>query len=142
MEISKVVVAVDFTSTTDKVVDYGVAMAEKLGANVCFLHVVSDFEGYDMMLVHPSFTVLAADIKEKAEKRIADLVEQYAGSCGKVMIGDAAEKIVEYAKEENADMIIVGTHGAKGLERIILGSTAERVVKKASCPVLTFNPLQ
>jgi nucleotide-binding universal stress UspA family protein len=81
-------------------------------------------------------------MKEKSENRIAKLVETYAGSCGNVEIGDAAEKIVEYAKNEGADMIIVGTHGAKGLERIILGSTAERVIKKASCPVLTFNPLQ
>jgi nucleotide-binding universal stress UspA family protein len=142
MEINKVVVPVDFTSTTDKVVDYAVSVAEKLGAEICFLHVVSDFEGYDMMLVHPSFNVLAADMKEKSENRIAELVETYAGSCGNVEIGDAAEKIVEYAKNEGADMIIVGTHGAKGLERIILGSTAERVIKKASCPVLTFNPLQ
>ncbi len=142
MGISKVVLAVDFTNTTDKVIEYGLGIVEKLGAQVCFLHVVSDFEGYDMMLVHPSFTVLAADMKEKAENRLASLVEDHPGSCGAVEIGDAAEKIVEYSAKEGADMIIIGTHGAKGLERIILGSTAERVIKQASCPVLTFNPLK
>ncbi len=142
MGINKILVPVDFTSTTDKVIDYAVSVAGKLGAKICFLHVVSDFEGYDMMLVHPSFNVMAADMKENSEKRIADLVDTYDGSCGDVLIGDAAEKIIEYAKNEGADLIIVGTHGAKGLERIILGSTAERVVKKASCPVLTFNPLK
>ena len=45
-------------------------------------------------------------------------------------------------EEENANMIIIGTHGVKGLEKILMGSTAEKVVKKATCPVLTFNPFK
>ena len=55
---------------------------------------------------------------------------------------DIAEQIMSYAKNNGCDMIIMGTHGYKGLERIIFGSVADKVVKNACCPVLTINPYQ
>ena len=143
-DIKRVVVPVDFSSTMNKVVDYGVSVADKLGAEILFLHVINDFQGYDMMLVHPSFMSMTKDLEQKAEERMANLVEDHQqrenGVRGHVVIGDAADEIIDYAKLEQADMIIIGTHGAKGLEKILIGSTADRVVKKAPCPVLVFNP--
>lgn len=143
-DIKRVVVPVDFSSNTDKVVDYGVSVADKLGAEVLFFHVINDFQGYDMMLVHPSFIGMTKDLEQKAEERMANLVEGHAqrenGVRGHVVVGDAADEIISYAKLEKADMIIIGTHGVKGLEKILIGSTADRVVKKAPCPVLVFNP--
>jgi nucleotide-binding universal stress UspA family protein len=145
-EIKRVVIPVDFTSTMDKVVEYAASVADKLGARVLFLHVVNDFKGYEMMLVHPSFAMITDDLKAQSEERMAALVEDYqhlkGGASGRVMVGDAAEKIITFAEEENADMIIIATHGIKGLEKMLMGSTAEKVVKKASCPVLTFNPFK
>ncbi|HEB51032.1 MAG TPA: universal stress protein [Desulfobulbus sp.] len=145
-DIKKVVVPVDFSSATDKVAGYATSVADKLGAHVIFFHVVNDFQGYDMLLVHPSFGQMVKELQEKSEARMAALVEDYKhlenGVSGKVVIGDAAEEIVKFAEEEKADMIIIGTHGVKGLERILMGSTAEKVVKKAPCPVLTFNPFK
>ncbi len=145
-EIKKVVVPVDFSSTTDKVVDYGMTVADKLGAEVLFFHAINDFQGYDMMLVHPSFIGMTKDLEKESRERIKALVDDYKdreyGVGGDVAIGDAAEEIIKYAREQNADMIIIGTHGTKGLERILMGSTAERVVKNAPCPVLVFNPFQ
>ncbi|MFP7753065.1 universal stress protein [Thermodesulfobacteriota bacterium B35] len=146
VEIKKVVVPVDFSSTMGKIVDYATSVADKLGAHVIFFHVVNDFQGYDMLLVHPSFAEMSKELKEKSEQRMAGLVEDYkhlkAGVSGKVTVGDAAEEIVNFAEKEKADMIIIGTHGVKGLEKILMGSTAEKVVKKAPCPVLTFNPFK
>ena len=145
-EIKKIVVPVDFSSTTDKVVDYAMTVADKLGAEVLFFHVINDFQGYDMMLVHPSFISMTKELEKESRERIKALVDDYKdreyGVGGDVAIGDAAEKIIKYAREQNADMIIIGTHGTKGLERILMGSTAERVVKNASCPVLVFNPFK
>jgi len=144
VEIKKVVVPVDFSSNMNKVVDYGMSVADKLGAEVLFLHVINDFQGYDMMLVHPSFIGMTKDLEQKAEERMANLVEDYKqrgnGVRGHVVVGDAADEIIDYAKLEQADMIIIGTHGVKGLEKILIGSTADQVVKKAPCPVLVFNP--
>lgn len=143
-DIKRVVVPVDFSSTMNKVVDYGVMVADKLGAEILFLHVINDFQGYDMMLVHPSFMSMTKDLEQKAEERMTHLVKDHQqrenGVRGHVVIGDAADEIIDYAKLEKADMIIIGTHGVKGLEKILIGSTADRVVKKAPCPVLVFNP--
>ena len=55
----------------------------------------------------------------------------------KIMV---AEKIVEYAGDSECDLIVMGTHGYKGLERIMFGSVADKVVKSAACPVMTINP--
>lgn len=143
-EINRVVVPVDFSNNTDKVIKYGLSIADKLGAQVLFFHVIHDFQGYDMMLVHPSFLGMTKDLEQKAEDRMAALVKEYGqrekGVTGNVVIGDAADEIISYAKLEQADMIIIGTHGVKGLEKILIGSTADRVVKRAPCPVLVFNP--
>ncbi len=145
-EIQKVVVPVDFSSSTDKVVDYAMSVADKLEAEVLFFHAVNDFQGYDMMLVHPSFVSMTKDLEKESRQRVEALAKKYAdrpyGVSGDVAIGDAADEIIKYAGKENADMIIIGTHGAKGLEKILLGSTAERVVQKAPCPVLVFNPFR
>jgi len=143
-EIRKVVIPVDFSSNTDKVIKYGVDIARNLGSKVLFFHVVDDFKGYDMMLVHPSFGSMAKDLEQKAEERMSGLVQDHdyleQGAAGDVVIGNASEEIIKYAQEEQADMIIIGTHGTKGFERVLMGSTADRVLQKAPCPVLVFNP--
>ena len=145
-EIKKVIIPVDFTSNTDNVVAYAVSVADQLGAKVLFFHVVNDFQGYDMMLVHPSFIGMTKDLEQQAEERMAGLVKDHEqrehGVAGSTVVGDAADEIIKYADSEQADMIIIGTHGTKGLERVLMGSTAERVAKKAPCPVLIFNPIK
>ena len=118
-EIHKVVVPVDFSTKTDKVVKYALSIADKLGADILFFHVINDFQGYDMMLVHPSFMRLTKDLEQQAEERMAALVKNYEqrenGASGNVVVGDAADEIIKYATMQNADIIIIGTHGAKGL---------------------------
>jgi len=145
-EIKKVIVPVDFAGNTDKVVDYAMSVADKLGAEVLFFHAINDFQGYDMMLVHPSFIGMTKDLEEKSRERMNNLIKEYKDRefavGGDAVIGDAAEEIIKYAEEQNADMIIIGTHGVKGLEKILMGSTAERVIKNAPCPVLVFNPFK
>ncbi|WP_456473589.1 universal stress protein [Desulfolithobacter sp.] len=146
IDIKKVIIPVDFSSATGKVVDYATSVAEKLDAHVIFFHVVNDFKGYEMMLVHPSFNRMIEDLKKESKAKIEALVEDHKdlkkGAEGRVAVGDAVEEIIALAEAEKADMIIIGTHGARGLEKILMGSTAEKVVKKAPCPVLTFNPFK
>lgn len=145
-EIKTVVIPIDFSSTMDKVIDYATSVADQFGAKIHFLYIVNDFKGYEMLLAHPSFNELTRDLKIKSGERMEDLVAEYShlkgGAAGTVEIGDPAEEIIAFAKEINADMIIIGTHGVKGFERMIIGSTAEKVVKNAPCPVLTFNPFK
>ncbi len=143
-KISKVVVPVDFSTNTDKVVEYALSVADKLGADVLFLHVVNDYLGHDMMLGHAAFLGMAKDLEMQAKERMANMVIDHEGRehgvSGKVLVGDAASEIIKYAQSQKADMIIIGTHGVKGLEKILIGSTADQVAKKADCPVLLFKP--
>jgi nucleotide-binding universal stress UspA family protein len=55
-------------------------------------------------------------------------------------LGDAAEEVLNYVRSEGIDLVIMGTHGRKGLEKVVFGSVAERVVQKSPVPVLTINP--
>ncbi len=146
VQVKKVIIPVDFTSTMDKVVEYAVSIADQLKSEIVFFHVINDFKGYDMMLVHPSFEPIKKDLENATKERMADLVKDHEGReqpvSGKVVFGEAGEEIVNFAKDQKADMVIIGTHGTKGLERILMGSTAEYVVKKAPCPILTFNPFK
>jgi nucleotide-binding universal stress UspA family protein len=143
--IKKIVVPVDFLENTDKLVDYGCYMAEKLAAAIHFVHVVASYPG-DAMIGAP----FAAEYRDKvylaSQERMANLVKDTQGKCpgctGQAVTGEPVEKIVELAQAGDADLIIIATHGAKGLEKILLGSVAERVLKRAHCPVLVMNPFK
>ena len=78
-----------------------------------------------------------------AEQGMADFVEEnFKGveAEGRVVVGYAAEEILKTAVKENCDLIVMGTHGRKGIDRILFGSVAEKVVKRSSVPVLTIRP--
>lgn len=83
------------------------------------------------------------EIVTGAEKSMESFVaENFSGveAKGQVLIGYAAEEILSRAKEEEVDLIVMGTHGRKGIDRILFGSVAEKVVKNADMPVLTVRP--
>jgi len=144
-EITSVLVPVDFLKQADKLVDYSISMAGKLSAAIHFLHVVS-FPIGDAMVGAP----FAADYEGKmladAQVRMSNLIKDYSEKCkgctGEVVIGEPVDKIVEIAKAKGSDLVIISTHGAKGLEKILLGSVTERVLKRAHCPVLIMNPFK
>lgn len=144
-EIKRIIIPVDFLETTDRLVEYGAYMADKLSAEIHFLHVVHFYAG-DAMLGLPYAQECEQKLLSVAEERMANLVadsKAAAPQCsGEIIMGDPVEKIVEYAREKAADLIIISTHGAKGLESILLGSVARRVVKRAECPVLVVNPFK
>ena len=92
---------------------------------------------------------LEEELFQSAQERMDSFVEEnqeMLDSAGvvtvisKVLSGDVGEEILGYAIEVNANLIVMGTHGYKGLERIMFGSVADKVVKTACCPVLTINP--
>lgn len=141
----QIVVPVDFTKGTEVLVSYAISMAEKLAAVIHYVHVVQDFPG-DAMIGSP----FAQDYQDKvtavSQERMADLVENSQKSCpgsaGQVLFGDPVDHIIEFSRTKNADLIIIGSHGARGLEKMILGRVADRVLKGAHCPVLIMNPFK
>ena len=143
-EISKVVVPVDLEQHTQKLAEFAIYIAKKLNVHLSFLHVVEFYGSGDMMLGSPSLETINQERVVKAKEVMANLVKdnssKYDNISGIVYKGDVVDTIVKFAKEEQAGLVIVGTHGAKGLEKILLGSVAERVLKRVHCPTLTMNP--
>ncbi len=149
-EITSVVTPVDFSDNSRLIAESAAYMAGKFGANMHLVYVVQNFEDYSGFFV-PQLTLpnLEEELLGGAENKMASFCEEIDSFCkeagvsgveSKVFVGDVGEKIVEYANEIDASMVIMGTHGYKGLEKIMFGSVADKVVRSASCPVLTINP--
>ncbi len=144
VEVKKILYPVDFYESALKVLPVVKLMAEKLGAKIELVHVVrgsSDFVGYEMGTAwYSNFENELIKGGEKAMDRFVE--EKFAGLDvdTTIAVGNVAEEIIKHAEKSGTDMIIIGTHGRKGLEKIMFGSVAAGVVKGAHCPVLTVNP--
>ena len=113
-------------------------LAEQYGATVHVLHVVSD----DLRSLVGE-QAASGELTERGSRAI-ETVETMAGAHGVEVVtelreGDPADAILAYAAEAGADIIVAGTHGRSGIERRLIGSVAERLVRHAECPVLTVR---
>jgi len=149
-DIKNVVTPIDFSDNSRLIADSSMFMASRYEAALHFVFVVQNFEDYSGFFV-PQMHVpnLEEELMTGAEERMEQFIEEMSGVASelglknithKVLMGDVAEQIVDYATEIQADMIIMGTHGYKGLEKIMFGSVADKVVRSALCPVTTINP--
>jgi len=149
-EVKKVITPVDFSDNSTLIAESAAYMAGKFGASMHLVFVVQNFEDYSGFFVPQlSMPSLEGELIESAESKMSSFcadMQEYCDSAGvseltyKVFMGDVAEKIVEHCADLNADLIVMGTHGYKGLEKIMFGSVADKVVRSAACPVLTINP--
>ncbi len=145
-DIKRIVVPVDLAKNTDRIIEFAVYIGSKFSATLSLLHVARLYESYTEVewVGFPSVKRAEEEVRALAQTKMTELVancsQKSPGCTGKVVQGDVVSEILEFAKAEKADMIVMGTHGTKGIDEILLGSVTRRVVKKASCPVLTFNP--
>lgn len=143
-EVKTILVPVDLDKNTDKIADYAVFIAKKLGASIFFFHAVEFLASSEMALGNFSYEDYTSAHIDESERIIAKLVgkatKQGCSCDSSVVVGDIVDEIVERADKNGAKIIIMGTHGKRGLEKILLGSVAERVLKRAPCPVLVVNP--
>jgi nucleotide-binding universal stress UspA family protein len=141
MEIKKILVPVDFSENSQKILGSAGDIAGQFGASLSVVFVVQSFDDYSGFFVpHMPVAQFEEEMVQGAEKKMANFLEGHEGIEAKVLVGDVAEEVVRHAEETGVDMIIMGTHGYKGLEKVMFGSVAEKVVKTAPCPVLTINP--
>lgn len=148
--IKTVVTPIDFSDNAKMVADSAAYVAGRFGAELHLIFVVQDFQDYTGFFVPPvNLPNLTKDLLESAQQKMEEFTEscrEQSTAAGvsalrsRVLTGDVTEEILNYSKEVNSNMIIMGTHGYKGLERIMFGSVADKVVKTACCPVLTINP--
>jgi nucleotide-binding universal stress UspA family protein len=148
MEIKKILFPYDLTENALKMVPCVLSVAEAYNSTICLLHVVQDLHKWGKVYIpHASMDVFQKEAIEGAEKAMERVCEESAfGEQGypklqkKVVSGDPATEILKTIETEDIDLVIMGTHGPKGLEHIILGSVAGSVVKKSPVPVMTVNP--
>lgn len=136
--------AVDFSESSDHAFSYAYELAQKFSSRLVIIHVINepvDLRGF--YVPHISFDNLEKEIAEGAEKMMdrfcAEKLQGYANFAKSVVSGVPSDEIVRKAEEANADLIVMGTHGRKGLDHMLFGSTAERVVRTARCPVMTVR---
>ena len=142
-DVRKILVPVDFSENSQKILLEAQLLAEKLQASVAVVFVVQSIADYSGFFVpHMPIAEFEEDLLQSAKVKMESFVaENIPGGCESVVLaGDVAEEILAYAESSGVDMIVMGTHGYKGLEKILFGSVAEQVVKNAPCPVLTINP--
>ncbi len=143
-EIKKILCAVDLSEHSKMVASYATSLAQATGASITVVYTAPSLSQYVGFHVPPNtIENFVGEIVSGAEKSMdAFIAENFPGveAKGQILVGYAAEEILNRAEEEKADMVIMGTHGRKGIDRILFGSVAEKVVKNAKQPVLTIRP--
>jgi universal stress protein A len=143
LQIKSILVPIDFSAPSKKALDYAVPFAEQFGAKLTLLHVVEPVATPDFA---NSFPLMMENDKLMAEckAQLQSLVKQEAIDpklVEKTLVrqGRSFHEITDAARTLKADLIIISTHGYTGLKHALLGSTAERVVRHAPCPVLVVR---
>lgn len=138
---------IDFSECSEKVFPYALEMAQKFDAKLRLLFVARDISY--LSTVDVAWELLrntVAEVARAGENRMEAFCDKQLSDFpnyeSKVVTGDPAEEIVKFADEQGIDLIVMGTHGRKGLDRTLMGSVADHVIKNASAPVFTINPLR
>jgi universal stress protein A len=138
MNWKKILFATDFSPASEGALHYASALARDANASLLILHVEelpAPYSAGELMLPQPEFP-------NPELRKMLDAVVPHDKTIHcehQLVLGVPAEDIVRVADEENADLIVIGTHGRTGLMRVLMGSVAEAVMRKAGCPVLTVK---
>lgn len=141
--LRKILIATDGSEAAEKAASFGVQIAGLSGAKVYAVYVIDTTPYYSI----PLDQVWSKEVYEQLEtlgNEITSSLENTAKTAGLeaeslVLKGDPAERIVNFAEDQSVDMIIVGSHGMGGFERLVIGSVSEKVVRHAKVPVLVFR---
>lgn len=147
--LKKIICPVDFSEPSDAALISGVELAEHFSAEIILCHAINEIDPTPS----PSYTLthhimeqipqIMGQMKQNAHKAMQDLiknhVEKRIPADHRVVIGDPAKTIVKLAEDEKADLIVMATHGRSGIKGMFFGSVAEKVVRSATCPVLTMR---
>ena len=142
VEIKRILYPCDFTGCSFQVLPYVRSMAKKYASEIYLLYVARNLHLYSSGRKQHA-TLIEKTVKE-LETMLDNFCSEHLLDCPsfrrKVAVGDPGEEIVKTVEKEKIDLVIMGTHGRKGMDKIIFGSVAERVVKTSPVPVMVVNP--
>jgi len=143
--IRKILIPTDGSDYSHYALEYAVNLCRALEAEVVLVSVVDvRYEMYDAYSEVHAATQMEELIREQVSRSLdrhaAEMIDQGIPVRKIMKVGDVIHELLEVIREEQIDLVVVGTHGRKGLSRFLLGSTTEKLVRSASCPVLTVRP--
>ncbi len=145
MNLQRILHPTDFSEHASHALRYACELADRFDAELHLVHVlevhVSSTPQFGMGLALPANIHESEEAAQRALEQLLDA--DWAASHRVVratLQGNAFVEVIRYAREQKMDMIVLSTHGRTGLSHILMGSVAERVVRKAPCPVLTIRP--
>jgi len=143
MKIEKILFPTDFKGS-DNALLYAIDLTKQYNATLFIIHIIYDViqtTGWDVP--HLPLEQLDKDLTASSEQKLDEFAEETVRDLDKVekrtITGVPYQEIVQFAEDEKIDLIVIGTHGRTGLDRVFFGSTAERVVRMAPCPVLSVR---
>lgn len=144
--LSRILVPTDFSPSSDAALEYAKMLAERLSVSMHVLHVIEEPDvagGWGSEVYISELPRIREAAQREAEKRLNGIFT--ANERGRLKVstevadGRAARTIVEVARQQEIDLIVMGTHGRSGVARLLLGSVTEKVLRTASCPVLAVR---
>lgn len=146
-DIKTILCPIDLSPASVPVAAAALTMAEAFNARLIPLFVAPSYERYHILQVDENETNrFAQSVIEGAQRTMAEFVDANLKSdcvaTARVVGGYPADTILDIAHQENADIIVMGTHGHTGIQRLLLGSVAEKVVRSSPVPVLTVRPAE
>lgn len=154
IQLKKILLPTDFSEPAEKAILYACELAERFGSELHLLHVVhdltTDIPDFGMGVAFPGYVdqlpLQQEQLKEAAQQHLRQVLpadyRPHVETQFATRQGPAFLEIIGYARDYDIDLIVLGTHGRTGLSHALLGSVAEKVVRKAPCPVLTIRPDQ
>ena len=149
VKIKKILIPIDFSDFSMHALKYGVAVARHFGAKILLLHVISQellneiktVRGFlgDTDSPEEFLARKKRDINERIEKIVKGEPDQALFEGQLIETGIPSEEIIRVAEARKVDLIVIGTHGRSGLSHILIGSVAEKVVRRSPCPVLSVR---
>jgi nucleotide-binding universal stress UspA family protein len=144
MEIRRVLFATDFSEGSSHALPYALDIAKQYGAKLFLVHVIYDVAKSAAWYVpHVSIDEIYHDMEKSArielEKSYSDDMAGMKDVEHVVLKGIPYEEITKFAGDNKIDLVVLGTHGRRGIDRMLFGSTAEQVVRNAPCPVLSVR---
>jgi nucleotide-binding universal stress UspA family protein len=140
--IRHILVAHDFERDSDVALDYAIALARALGARVTILHTyeIPSMGAPEVLVLATDWVTQIGSVAQEALAKVVDRVRDPRVSItAELRQGVVWREVDALAKERHVDLIVVGSHGRRGLPRALLGSVAEKIVRTAPCPVLVVR---
>jgi nucleotide-binding universal stress UspA family protein len=137
---TNILVPVDFSACAERALDYACDLAAKLGARIHVINAIgATLPELSVALTDQMITSLRTSNAAALDKLLEPRRKTAAFGQVTVVDGDAREAILQAARAVRADLIVIGTHGRRGLTRVLLGSVAEDILRRAPCPVLAVR---